>query len=293
MAAVKDDRKMTLTQHLGDLKKCLIIIGAVFAVAFIVCYIFSSDFITVVVGINPDYEFVQSDVTEMLAQQMKVALIAALVIDSPIIIWQVHSFVSPGLTRSEDRKFLMVLIGGLALFATGALFCYFIVIPFTLSFFKSLNTIDAVASLINLKNYISYIVALLVAFGLIFEMPVIAAVLSAIGLLKPKGMTAARRYIVVVFFILGALITPPDIMSQCMVALPMILLYEVSILICKVIYTSKRKKLIAQGIDPDEEEEDDEDEEKPVGRWAAAKAQVELADARKKKANKDNKDKKQ
>ena len=281
MAAVKEDRKMTFTQHLGDFKKCLIIIFAVFAVAFIVCYIFASRFITVVVNINPDYDFVQSDVTEMLAQQLKVALIAALVLDSPVIVWQVHSFVSPGLTRSEDRKFLGVLIGGLLLFAVGALFCYFIVIPFTLRFFKSLNTIDAVASLINLKNYISYIVALLLAFGCIFEMPVIAAILSAIGLLKPKAMVSARQYVIVVFFVLGAAITPPDIMSQCMVALPMILLYELSILICKVIYNVKRKKLIAQGIDPDAEEEGEEQEEKKESRWAAARAQVEMADARK------------
>ena len=281
MAGKKEDRKMTFTQHLGAFKNCLIIIFAVFAVAFVVCYIFSSDFITVVVGINPEYEFVQSDVTEMLAQQMKVALIAALVIDSPVIIWQVHSFVSPGLTRSEDRKFLGVLIGGLLLFAVGAVFCYFIVIPFTLKFFKGLNNIDAVASLINLKNYISYIVALLLAFGCIFEMPVIAAILSAIGLLKPKAMAAARQYVIVVFFVLGAAITPPDIMSQCMVALPMILLYELSILICKVIYNAKRKKLIAQGIDPDAEEESEKEEEKKESRWAAAKAQVEMADARK------------
>ncbi len=286
MAGNKIDQKMTFTQHLGAFKNCLIVIAAVYVVAFIGCYIFSSEFITAMVNINPDYDFVQSDVTEMLAQQLKVALIAALVIDSPVIVWQVHSFVSPGLTRAEDRKFLLILIGGLLLFAVGAVFCYIIVIPFTLKFFKGLNTIEAVASLINLKNYISYIVALLLAFGCIFEMPVVAAILSAVGLIKPKMMVAARQYVIVVFFILGAAITPPDIMSQCMVAIPMIVLYELSILICRVIYNAKRKKLIAQGIDPDEEEEEEKEEKQKESRWASAKAQVELADARKAQAAK-------
>lgn len=282
MTAAKDDRKMTLTQHLGELKKCIVIIVVIFALAFIGCYVFSSDFIQVIVNIDPSYQFVQSDVTEILAQQIKVSMIVAIVIDSPVIVWQLNRFVSPGLTKSEGRKFLWVMIGGLMLFAVGTVFCYFIVIPFTLKFFKGLNTIDAVASLINLKSYISYIVAMLLAFGCIFEMPVVAAVLSAIGLLKPKAMVAARRYVIVVFFILGAAITPPDVMSQCMVAIPMILLYELSIGICKIIYSSRRRKMIAEGIDPDEAEEEAKAEKAKQSRWAMAKAQVEMADARKK-----------
>jgi len=284
VTAAKDDRKMTLTQHLGELKKCVVIIVVVFALAFVGCYVFSAEFITAVVNIDPTYRFVQSDVTEMLAQQIKVAMIVAVVIDSPVIVWQVYRFASPGLTAAEGRKFLIVLVGGLLLFAIGAVFCYYIVIPFTLRFFKGLNTIEAVESLINLKNYISYIVAMLVAFGCIFEMPVVAAVLSGIGLLKPKAMIAARRYVIVVFFVLGAAITPPDIMSQCMVALPMILLYEVSIWIAKVIYASRRKKMIAEGIDPDEAEAEAKAEKAKQSRWAMAKAQVEMADARKKKS---------
>ncbi len=282
MTAAKDDRKMTLTQHLGELKKCMVIIVVIFAVAFIGCYVFSSDFIQIIVNIDPTYQFVQSDVTEMLAQQIKVSMIVAIVIDSPVIVWQIQRFVSPGLTKSEGSKFLAVMVGGLVLFAIGSVFCYIIVIPFTLKFFKGLNNIDAVASLINLKSYISYIVAMLVAFGCIFEMPVVAALLSSIGLLKPKAMVTARRYVIVVFFILGAAITPPDIMSQCMVAIPMILLYELSIGICKMIYGRRRKKMIAEGLDPDEVEATEKAEKAKQSRWAMAKAEVEMADARKK-----------
>ena len=289
MGNVKFDQKMTFTQHLGALKKCLAIMIAVFAVAFVVCYIFAPEIVTFMININKDYTFVQNDVTELLAQYIKVSLIAALVLDSPIIIWQVHSFVSPGLTKSEDAKFLMILLGGLLFFAVGDVFCYKVVIPFTLQFFKGLSNnlanTAAISALINLKNYISYLIALMLAFGCIFEMPVIAAILASLGLIKPKGMKAARSIVIVLCFVLGAAITPPDIMSQCMVALPMMLLYQVSIWICSFIYNRRRKKLIAQGIDPDEDEESDEDS-KPVSRWASAKAQVELNDARKAQAKK-------
>ena len=284
MAGKKQDQKMTFTQHLGEFKKCLVVIVAVFAIAFVVCYIYAPNFVETMMSIDigRDISFTQTDPTELLAQYIKVALIAALVIDSPVIIWQVHSFVSPGLTKSEDTKFLTILIGGLLFFAIGDVFCYFIVIPFTLKFLLDLNSIG-VTQLINITNYISYIVALLVAFGCVFEMPVIAAILSAIGLVKPKGMIAARRIVIVICFIIGAAITPPDVMSQCMVGLPMIVLYEISIGVCKVIYNAKRKKLIAQGIDPDEYEDEEEKEKKESkeSRWASAKAQVELADARK------------
>ena len=269
---------MTVWDHLRELKNRLLLSLLAFGVLFVICYIFAPSFVTVIMGINEDYIFVQSDVTELLAQYMKVALITALVLDSPIIAWQIYGFASPGLTKSESAKFLGILTGGLAFFAIGACFCYFIVIPFTLSFFYQLNTIG-VEQLISVKNFISYIVALLFAFGCIFEMPVIAAILTSIGILKPKGMASARRIVIILCFVIGALITPPDIMSQCMVALPMMLLYEFSILVCKVIYAARRRKLIAQGIDPDEEQEEDDDEEDaPQGRWAAAKAQVDKKD---------------
>lgn len=287
MANQKVDQKMSVTQHLGALKKCLAIMLIVFAVAFAVCYYFAPEIVTFLLNINHNYSFQLDDVTEILAQYIKISLIAALVLDSPVIIWQIHSFVSPGLTKAEDTKFLMILVGGLAFFAIGDVFCYYVVIPFTLQFFNGLgnnlaNT-AAVIQLISLKNYVSYLVALLLAFGCIFEMPVIVAILSAIGLIKPKGMKAATSIVIVLCFVIGAAITPPDIMSQCMVAGPMIALYYVSIGICSVIYNRRRKKMIAEGLDPDEEEAAEAEEKKKTSRWASAAAQVELNDARKAK----------
>lgn len=135
MKKEKVDTPMSLVDHLKDLKKSLVVMVIVFVVAFVGCYMYAPEIVSYMININTDYTFVQSDVTELLAQYIKVSLIAALVLDSPIIVWQIHSFVSPGLTRSEDAKFVAVLIGGLVFFAIGDLFCYTIVIPFTLQFF--------------------------------------------------------------------------------------------------------------------------------------------------------------
>ncbi len=273
------DQKMSFTQHLGALKKCLAIIFTVFIVAFVVAYIYAPEFTEMIASVNEDYRYIQTDVAEMMTQYIKISFIVALVVSAPVIVWQVHAFVSPGLTPGENAKFLAVMIGGLCCFAVGAVFCYFIVLPFSLRFFLGLNTIDSVEHAIDLKNYISYVVSLLLSFGLIFEMPVVASLLGSIGLIKAKMMASARRIVIVICFVVGAIITPPDVVSQCFVAGPMVLLYELSIHICRFMEKGRAKRLAAQGIDPDEEAENGE--EKKESRWASAMAQVELADARK------------
>ena len=106
------------------------------------CYYFAPQFITYAMSLAEGYTFVQTGVSELLAQYIKVSLIAAFVVDSPVIVWQIVKFVGPGLKRSEEAKFLLVLLAGLVLFAMGAMFATFVVIPFTLQFFLSLNTIE-------------------------------------------------------------------------------------------------------------------------------------------------------
>ena len=128
-----------------------------------------------------------------------------------------------------------------------------------------------------------YIVSLLFSFGLIFEIPIVAAILTAFGLLKPQWMRGGRRVVIVLCFVLGAIITPPDIASQVMVAIPMYLLFEVSVLISAAVYQKRRKKLIAQGIDPEENERKEKENRQKSSRWAAAKAAVEKKDSQKSK----------
>lgn len=279
---VNSDKTMSVWEHVKELRTCLVVIAVTYVAAIFGCYYFAPEFITYAMGLAKGYTFVQTGVSELLAQYIKVSLIAAFVVDSPIIVWQIVKFVGPGLKKSEEAKFLVVLLGGLILFAIGAMFATFVVIPFTLQFFLSLNTIQ-IGGMYSIKEYVGYIMALLFSFGLIFEIPIVAAVLTAFGLMKPQWMKSGRRIVIVLCFLCGAIITPPDIASQVMVAIPMYLLFEISVVISTVVWKNRCRKLIAQGIDPDENYRQEQEKRAKGSRWAAAKAAVEKTDAQKSK----------
>lgn len=274
----KDTSKtMSLWGHIRELRICLAVIAVTYVAAACACYCFAPEFITWAISLAQGYTFVQTGVAELLAQYIKVALIAGVVVDAPIIFWQLMRFVGPGLKRSEEIKLLVILFGGVFLFAVGTGFATLIVIPFTLQFFLSLNTIH-IGGMYSIKEYISYLVSVLFSFGLIFEIPVVAAVLTAAGLLKPHWMRSARRAVVVICFLVGAVITPPDVASQVLVAVPMYLLFELSVVICSLVYRRRCAKLRAAGLDPEQVQEQSRGAKH--SRWAAAKAAVERRDAR-------------
>ncbi len=258
---------MTFSGHFKDLRNCLIICAVTFLLCTLVSYYFAPVFITYAMSRAEGYTFIQTGVAELLGQYIKTAMISGLVFSSPVIAWQAERFIGPGLKRGENVKFIAVMIAGLVLFVIGACFANFIVIPFTLQFFLGLNTIG-IGGFYSIKEYISYIVALLFSFGLVFEIPVVTSVLTSAGLMKPRWMKAGRRYILVLCVLLAAVITPPDIASQIMVAIPMYVIYEISILISSVIYRSKCKKR-----DPDDSEKNEKKAES--SRWALAKAAAE------------------
>ena len=277
-----NDKNMSVWEHIHELRTGLVVIAITYVAAVFGCYCFAPQFITYAMSLAKGYFFVQTGVSELLAQYIKVSLIAALVVDSPIIVWQIVKFVGPGLKRSEEARFLLVLIAGLILFAIGAMFATFVVIPFTLQFFLSLNTIE-IGGMYSIKEYVGYIVSLLFSFGLIFEIPIVAAILTSFGLLRPQWMRGGRRVVAVLCLVVGAIITPPDSASQVMVAIPMYLLFEISVLISAAVYQKRREKLIAQGIDPDENDRQEKEKRTRSSRWAAAKAAVGEKDSRKSK----------
>lgn len=271
------DKNMSVWEHIKELRICLVVIVVTYLAVACGCYYFAPQFITYAMSLAEGYTFVQTGVSELLAQYIKVSLIAAFVVDSPVIVWQIVKFVGPGLKRSEEAKFLLVLLAGLVLFAMGAMFATFVVIPFTLQFFLSLNTIE-IGGMYSIKEYIGYIVSLLFSFGLIFEIPVVCSIFTAFGLLRPQWMQGGRRAVIVLCFLCGAIITPPDVASQIMVAVPMYLLFEFSVIISTVVYRRRCKKLVDQGIDPDEQYLAKKAKWEKSSRWAAAKAAVESSD---------------
>lgn len=259
MTTTKNKKKnangeMALTGHLSELRNRLIVCIIFLVIGFGVCFHFSTDIVNFLVdqGRGYGYEFVFIAPQEMIIQYLKVGIVGAVIICLPVLLFEIWAFVKPGLMKNENLFFLFAMLLGLCCFAVGVAFAYFISLPFMLQFLININTSAFVTATITVENYISFVLMVYLIFGIVFEIPMVSVVLTKLGLLKPEWMKAARPYMIVVMFVVAAIITPPDIVSQTMVAIPMIVLYEISILLCKV-FRKQRDKKLAQETDDNEE----------------------------------------
>ncbi len=162
-----------------------------------------------------------------------IALVGGLVIALPVLTYQIWKFVTPGLLKNERKYVVPVILFTFVSFLGGVLFAYYIMLPFSLKFFASI-TVPDVQNNFSINSYVSYVLWILLAAGILFELPVLVLILSTIGLVTPPFMRHYRRHAILIFVILSAFITPPDPISLTMMALPLLLLYEVSILISKI-----------------------------------------------------------
>ena len=232
---MSDDGSMTLTGHLKELRNRLIICAAVFVVGVIGFLAISDKLIDLLtaMAMNANYTFVFLAPQEKLMQYFRVSLIAAVIVTIPVALYQVYAFAKPGLKRSESFFFRLVLLFGLALFCVGVLFAYKVTLPFMLNFLVTLEGTDYITASISIESYINLCLTMFIIFGCVFEMPLVTIILAKI-------------------FLVAAIITPPDIVSQCFVAVPMCLLYFISIFLSGIFYKPKT--------DDDDEDEDDEEE---------------------------------
>ncbi len=180
---------------------------------------------------------------------LKVALFAGIIGALPIIFYQMWSFISPGLYRREKAAILPLVAISTFLFALGATFCYFAVLPIAFKFLIGFGA-DQVTNTITIGSYISFVGLLEVAFGFCFQMPIIAYFLAKIGLVTPQMLSKGRRYAIVIMLVVSAIITPPDVFTQVLMAVPLYTLYEISIIVVRVVAAGKRRR--------EREEEEDE-----------------------------------
>lgn len=263
---------MTLPEHMGELRKCIVTIAIAFFAAMLIGYYMAPTFMSGCLAVAEGYTFVQIGPAELLGQYVLIGVIFGIVVAVPVFIWQAHRFAKPGLKKEEDRVFLGVMLSGVFFFLLGAAFCYFIVIPFMLQFFLSLNTIG-IQGMYSVKEYMSYLIGVIVAFGVIFEIPVLASILAFLGLLRAETMKKASKVVIVVCFIVGAAITPTDVLSQFLVAVPMILLYYLSIALVKLI-SGRRAKAHPEEAEA-EKKRDEAERAARKSRWERAKAMAE------------------
>ena len=179
---------------------------------------------------------------------LKVSFFAAIMGALPIILAQFWMFIAPGLYANEKKMIIPFVIGGTTMFAIGVLFAYYVVTPFGFDFLITFGSFKF-TPLINIEDYVGFFTKIMFGFGLAFQLPVFAYFLALLGLVNDKQMTAFFKYAIVIIFIVAALLTPPDVLTQLLMAGPLIILYGLSILIVKA-------------VNPAEDEDDDEDDEK-------------------------------
>jgi sec-independent protein translocase protein TatC len=237
------DDKMPFLGHLEELRKRLVIIAISIGVGFGICYIFSKQLFSILIMpltkvLPADSNLIFTSLPEMFIAYIKVALIAGLLLAIPVIFYELWMFLAPALYQKEKKYFIPFVVFSSILFVSGSLFGYFIVFPYGFNFFISFATED-IKALPSVKQYFAFAIRLLLAFGLVFEMPVVVFFLTKIGLINPEAMKRFRKFAILCSFILSAILTPPDVATQIMMALPLILLYEVSIVISKGVYRKK------------------------------------------------------
>jgi sec-independent protein translocase protein TatC len=245
------DAKMSLTAHLEDLRKRIIISVTVILAAFVVAFNYSEEIFQILIfplrnsldfSIKDLYiHFVPDDKlkatklvflapTEAFWMNMKVAFVAALVLSLPVIFLQLWKFVSPGLKDNEKKYVIPFVLVATGLFLVGASFCFLIVLPFALSFLLNYKVGDFLMPMLSVGQYVDFCLKFILAFGAIFELPIILIFLTKIGLVTPQTLKRNRKMAIVLAFVAGAVLTPtPDVFNQTLMAVPIILLYEVGI----------------------------------------------------------------
>ena len=234
----QDDSEMHLTDHLEELRKRLIFVFIAIALFTVVAYFFSEDLFRLLMapllGVMPSQSgLIFTSLTETFFTYLKISLLAGFFAAFPVVIYQIWKFSAPGLYANEKRYVFPFVFFASIFFVGGALFGYFVVFPFGFKFFMGFAT-DFITPMPTVKEYFSFSVRLLFAFGIVFELPVVTAFLALLGLVKAQTLSEKRKFAVLGAFVVAAILTPPDIVSQLMMAGPIIILYEMSIIVARI-----------------------------------------------------------
>ena len=237
--------EMPFLDHLEELRRSILWSLAAIVVGTIIGFVVVQNFDVMgmlkepIAPFLPDGKLHVTRPTDAFFVTLKLAVMIGLVLAAPVVIGQVWSFLSPALYEHEKRYVTPFLIGALGLFIAGVLMAYLWVLPVALRILLTKFQADYLAYIITAREYFAFASQLIVAFGLMFEVPVVMVFLSAIGIVSPKTFAKQRPYAVVVASILAALLTPPDVMSMMMLMLPVVLLYEVGILIGRLVWKKR------------------------------------------------------
>lgn len=242
---MNEEGKAPFTAHLDELRKRLITCFIAVGVGFAICYGFKEKLFQILVQpllrvMKTDETLIFTGLPEAFFTYLKVALLSGLMLAAPIIIYQFWMFVAPGLYEREKRLMLPIVFLSTFFFVGGSLFGYFIVFPWGFKFFLGFAN-EHIRALPSMKEYLGFTAKLLLAFGLVFELPLVITFLAKLGLVSVDFLKKNRKYALLLFFAGAAILTPPDVVTQIMMALPLMVLYEISIVGARIFGRHKVK----------------------------------------------------
>jgi len=225
-----------LLPHLRELRRRVMIAGGTYLLGVAILMNWSAPVFNFMAApllsaLPPGTPMIFLSAPDVFFTYLKIALLGSLFLTSPVTFYQVWAFIAPGLYRHERRLFSFSVAGSVLLFAIGGAFAYYIVFPLVFTFFLGFAT-DQIHALPAVREYLSLFMKLLFAFGLSFEIPIILVLATRLGLTTRSRLAGQRRYVIVWAFVVAAILTPPDIISQVLLALPMMLLFEIGLLLC-------------------------------------------------------------
>ena len=258
MPEIENDERMPITAHLEELRKRLLRSVIAIGVTFSLCFNYSEDILrwmmlplNMTLNVKRAFPFFYAtyaetaikltftEITEPFWIHMKISFVAGIFLALPYLLLQVWGFISPGLLPKERRYMLPFIVSATAMFVTGALFCQYIVLPMGVKFLLEYKT-ENLVQMIKIDNYTDFVSKFMLAFGLIFELPLAIAILSKLGIVSPAFLSRNRKYAVLIAFIVAALLTPTsDVFNMTLMAMPILVLYEVGIILARILGKKK------------------------------------------------------
>jgi sec-independent protein translocase protein TatC len=250
----------TLLSHLIELRDRVLRMFLAVLVVFLILFPFANRIYTflatpLMVHLPEGTSMIAIEVAAPFLIPFKLVLLLAVVLAIPYILYQLWAFVAPGLYKHEQKLAMPLVVSSTLLFYLGMAFAYFVVFPLIFAFFTA-TAPEGVAVMTDISRYLDFVIMLFIAFGIAFEVPIATILLVSMGATTPEKLASKRPYVIVGTFVIGMILTPPDIISQTLLALPMWILFEIGLVLSRIMLKRKAERLAAEGLGPDRDDDD-------------------------------------